>query len=118
MISLSKVQRAGILKRLRQNKKYWAVIFYSGTRIEDVADAQAFASVLVEAGWEVSGPEASERVFADGLRIGVRDPRDPCPCARLLLDTLIAVGIDARTTPAGDFLSSTLPISCCLLVGS
>jgi hypothetical protein len=116
MNSLRKAQRAGILKRLRQNKKYWAVIFYSGNRIEDVAYAQDFASVLEEAGWEVSGPEASERIFADGLRIGLRDPRDPCPSARLLLDTLIAVGIGAKTAPAGDFLSTSLPINCCLLV--
>jgi len=81
-----------------------------------VAYAQDFASVLEEAGWEVSGPEASERIFADGLRIGLRDPRDPCPSARLLLDTLIAVGIGATRAPAGDFLSTCLPNNCCLLV--
>jgi hypothetical protein len=73
--------------------------------------------VLEEAGWEVSGPEASERVFADGLRIGLWDPRNPYSSARLLLDTLIAVGIGAGTAPAEDFLSTSLPINCCLLVG-
>src|SRR5579859_563646 len=109
MSPLKKVQRAGILKRLRQNKTYWAIIFYSGNRIEDAAYALDFASVLQEAGWAVSGPEVSDRIFAKGLRIGVRDQRDPCPCARLLLDTFIAVDIGARTTPAGNFLSSARP---------
>jgi hypothetical protein len=47
MNSLRNVQGAEILKRLRQNKKYWAVIFYSGNRIEDMAYAQDLASVLV-----------------------------------------------------------------------
>ena len=117
MNSLREAQRAGILKRLRQNKKYWTIIVYSGNRIQDVAYAEDFASVLEEAGWTVSGPEASERILAEGLRIGVRDPRGPCPCARLLLDTLIAVGIDATTATAGDFLSSALPVSYCLLLG-
>lgn len=117
MNSLREAQRAGILKRLRQNKKYWTIIFYSGNRIQDVAYAEDFASVLEEAGWTASGLEGSKRIFAEGLRIGVRDPRDPCSCARLLLDTLIAVGIDASTTPAADFLSSPLPITCCLLLG-
>jgi hypothetical protein len=37
MSSLKEVQRAGILQRLRPNKKYWAIIFYSGNRIEDVS---------------------------------------------------------------------------------
>jgi len=81
-----------------------------------VAYAQEVASVLKEAGWRVSGPEACERIFAEGLHIGVRDPRDPCPSARLLLDTFVAVGIGARTAPAGDFLSSSSPISCCVLL--
>jgi hypothetical protein len=117
MSSLKSVQRAGILKRLRQNKKSWAIIFYSGNRIEDVAYAQDFASVLQEAGWRVSGPEASERIFVQGLHIGVRDLRDPCPSARLLLDTLTAVGIGARTAPGEDFLPSGSRINCCLLLG-
>ena len=117
MNSLKQVQRAGILKRLHLNKKYWAIIFYSANHTEDVAYAQDFASVLQEAGWTVSGPEASENIFAEGLYIGVRDPRGPCPSASLLLDTLTAVGIEASTAPAGDFLSSSSPISCCLLVG-
>jgi hypothetical protein len=50
MNSLRNVQCAGILKRLRHNKKYWAVIFYSRNRIEDMAYAQDLASVLEEAG--------------------------------------------------------------------
>jgi hypothetical protein len=116
MNSLRNVQCAGILKRLRHNKKYWAVIFYSRNRIEDMAYAQNLASVLEEAGWEVSGPEPSERIFADGLRIGLRDPRNPCPSARLLLDTLTAVGIAARTEPVGDFPSTSFPINSCLSV--
>lgn len=117
MSSLKEVQRAGILQRLRPNKKYSAIIFYSGNRIEDAAYALDFASVLQEAGWTVSGPKVSERISAEGLSIGVRDPRDPCPCARLLLDTLIAVDLGARTAPAGEFLSSASPFSCCLLLG-
>jgi hypothetical protein len=54
MSSLNKVQRAGILKRLRQNKRYWAIIFYSGTGVEDITNAQDFAAVLLEAGWKTS----------------------------------------------------------------
>jgi hypothetical protein len=64
MSSLNKVQRAGILKRLRQNKRYWAIIFYSGTGVEDITNAQGFAAVLLEAGWRVAGPEANERIYS------------------------------------------------------
>lgn len=117
MNSLQEAQRAGILTRLKQNKKYWAIVFYSADRLEDVASAQDFASALKEAGWRVTGPEASVGIFAEGLHIGVKDPREPCPSASLLVDTLTAVGIDARATPAGDFLSPGSPINCCLLLG-
>jgi len=117
MNSLKEAERAGIVKRLKQNKKYWVIIFYSGDRIEDVAYAQDFASVLKEAGWRVSGPEASARLFPEGLRVGVQDPRDPCPSASLLVDILTAVGIDAKAAPAADFLSPGSPINCCLLLG-
>jgi len=103
--------------RLKQNKKYWVIVFYSADRIEDETYAQDFACVLKEAGWRVSGPEASARISAEGLYIGVKDPRDPCPSASLLVDTLTAVGIDARAAPAGDFLSPSSPINCCLLLG-
>jgi hypothetical protein len=103
MSSLQMVQRAGILNRLRQNKKHWAIIFYSGNRIKDVAYALDFASVLQDASWTVSGPGGSEKIFPEGLRIGVRDPRAPCPCARLLLDTLIAVGHRHKDSAGGRF---------------
>jgi hypothetical protein len=117
MNSLKEAQRAGIMTRLKQNKKYSVIVFYSGDRMENVAYARDFASVLKEAGWRVSGPESNERLFAEGLHIGVKDPRDPCPSASLLVDTLTAVGIDARAAPAGDFLSPGSPINCCLLLG-
>ena len=73
--------------------------------------------MLKEAGWRVLGPEAGAGIFADGLRIGVRDPRDPRPSVRLLLDTFVAVGIGSKDSPAGDFLSSASSISCCLFLG-
>ena len=104
---ISKAQRAGILERLKHNKKYLAVVLCTGKRVEK--EALEFVSVLQEAGWTVSGPDTDATVAAEGLQIGVRDLYSPCPSARLLLDVLVSVGLNASLVKAAWFLPSGLP---------
>lgn len=116
MGALKKLQRAGILKRLRNNRKFPVLVLYAGTHTTEEY-AQELASVLQEAGWKVSGPERSERICVESVQIGVRDLGTPCPSARLLLDTLIAAGISTRLAPAADLFPNAFPTGCCLLIG-
>jgi len=112
---LTKAQRAGIVERLKHNHKY-AVVVSCGKAFPQ-KDALEFASVLREAGWTVSGLYVNES-SAEGLQIGVRDLRSPCPSAHLLLDVLVSVGLNARlvTTPVP--LPSAFFEGCSLLLGA
>ena len=93
------------------------LVLYAGTHItEDYA--RDLASVLLEAGWKVLGPERSERIFVESVQIGIRDLGTPCPSARLLLDTLIAAGISTRLVPAAALFPEAFPTGCCLLIGT
>lgn len=115
MRALNKAQRAGILKRLKHNHKYSAVVAYQGKHIEK--EALEFASVLEEAGWLVSGLYVNENICADGVEIGIRDPNSPCPSAHLLLDVLVSAGLNAKVVKTAEPLPSALPGSCCLQLG-
>jgi hypothetical protein len=116
MPALTKAQRAGIVERLKYNRKYSAVILYAGNSVE--LEAAEFASVLQEAGWSISGVSVNERVPAEGLRIGVHDLASPCPSARLLLDVLVSVGLDDGLVRTAEAPYSTLSSDCCVLVGT
>lgn len=113
---LTKAQRAGILERLKHNNKYEVLVSYAESFSEK--KALEFTSVLQEAGWIVSGPFANENVCPEGIRIGVREPHSPCPSARLLVDTLVAVGINAIVVKAEGSLCPSTFSSCCLQVAS
>jgi len=112
---LTKAQRAGILERLKHNYKY-AVVVSCGKAFPQ-KDALEFASVLREAGWTVSGPHVDESC-AEGLEIGVRDLRSPCPSAHLLLDVLVSVAMNARLVTAPGPLPSVFLEGCSLLLGA
>ena len=115
MCALTKAQRTGILERLRHNQKYSAVVSYQGKHSEK--EGLAFASLLEEAGWIVSGPHVNENICAKGVEIGVRDPASPCPSAHLLLDVLVSVGLNARLVKTAEPLPSASSSSCCLQLG-
>lgn len=114
MSLLSKAQRAGIVEKLRTNKKYALSVTFMGADIRAPSYAYELADVLQEAGWEVSGlPAAVDYSPALSVMVGVDDPRSPNPCAQLLVDVLTAVGIKTRLVQA----SNTAPSHCCLIVG-
>lgn len=113
MSALTKAQRTDLVERLRHNNKYAVVVSYAGTFPEK--EALEFASVLQEAGWTVSGPFVNEDTCAEGFRIGVSDPRLPCPSARLLMDVLVSVGLNASLVKAAQPLPA-FSGSCCLLL--
>jgi len=113
--ALTKAQRTGILERLRHNHKYSAVVSYRGRSSEK--EAMEFASVLEEAGWTVSGPHVNDNICAEGLEIGVRDPASPCSSAHLLLDVLVAAGLNTRLVKTATPIPSAFSSSCCLQFG-
>ncbi|HYA25755.1 MAG TPA: hypothetical protein VEF05_16445 [Terriglobales bacterium] len=114
MLALTEALRAGILERLKYNHKYAVVVWYAGSFAEK--EALAFASLLQEAGWTVSGPFASENISGEGLQIGVPYLHYPCPSAHLLVDTLVSVGISVKLVKA-ETLPSTSFGGCSLLLG-
>jgi hypothetical protein len=118
MGSLSKLQRTGVLIRLRNNRQCTVDVLCAAGHTKELANAQDFASVLREAGWTVSGPEPSEYVGAVGAEIGIQDLSAHGVGAHLLLDTLTAVGISARLRPAKDLFPDARSTSYCLPVGT
>lgn len=116
MGSLSKLQRKGILKSLRNNRKCTVLVLYAAGCTKDMAYAEDFASILREAGWAVSGPEPTEQMPTEGMQIGVQDLSAHGVGAHLLLDTLTAVGISARLRPAKELFPGSHSTDCCLLI--
>lgn len=116
MRAFTKAQRARILERLKHNHKYSIVVSCAKTCPQE--DAQDFASVLQEAGWTVSGPFANEKIYVEGIQIGVPDLRSPCPSAHLLLDVLVSVGFNVKFVRAAETLPSAFFEGCSLLLGS
>jgi hypothetical protein len=115
MGSLSNLQRNGILKFLRNNKKCTVRVLYATGCTKELTYAEDFASVLREAGWTVSGPEPSESISAEGVQIGALDLSAHGIGAHLLLDTLTAVGITATLRPTKDLFPKDRSTNCLLI---
>ena len=111
-----KPQRNGILKFLRNNRKCTVRVLYATGSTKELAYAEDFASVLREAGWTVSGPEANESISTEGVQIGVLDLSSHGVGAHLLLDTLTAVGITATLRSAKDLFPDNRSKNYCLLI--
>jgi hypothetical protein len=103
--SLSSEQCAGIVDRLRNNKKHAVLITIPDDDVDASNYARDLAEVLGGGGWIVSGPFAVARGHAVGILIKVHDVSRSHPDARLLMDVLAAVGINARLTQ--DFCESS-----------
>ena len=116
MGSLSKLQRKGILKVLRNNRKCTVLVLYAARCTKELAYAEDFASVLREAGWAVSDPEPSEHIRPEAMQIEVQDLSAHGVGAHLLLDTLTAVGVRATLWLAKDFFPDSRSKSYCLLI--
>lgn len=114
MSLLSKDQRAGIVEKLRGNKKYALSVTFLGEDVRAPSYVFELADVLREAGWQVSGlPSAVYYSPTLSVLVGVDDYRGPNPCARLLVDVLTSVGVETRLVGA----TSAAPSHCCLIVG-
>jgi hypothetical protein len=98
--SLSNEQRAGIVDRLRNNKKYGLSVALLDEDVDASNYARDLAAVLREGGWVVSGPFSSARGSAAGILMEVNESSGFHPGARLLVDVLAAAGIDAKVTQA------------------
>lgn len=112
MPGLSYEQGAGIVSRLKKNRKYALLVTCESEDSDAVSYADALTQAIWEGGWEVSGPCASPGcVAAPEVVVGIDDFASPHPSARLLVDVLIAVGISVKmeTTNGG-------PSGCRLIV--
>jgi hypothetical protein len=109
---LSGEQRAGIVDRLRKNKKYALPVMFVGEEVQGETDVHELAEVLREGGWQVSGPAPPASQSMPSVFVGVDDLRRPNPCARLLVDVLIAVGIRTKLVQ----MTQAGPAHCCLVI--
>jgi hypothetical protein len=98
--SLSNEQRAGIVDRLRNNKKYGLSVALLDEDVDASNYARDLAEVLREGGWVVSGPFSSACGSAAGILMEVTDFNEFHPGARLLVDVLAAAGINVKVTQA------------------
>lgn len=112
--SLSNEQRAGIVDRLRNNKKYALLVAFLDEDVDASNYARDLAEVLGEAGWVVSGPFPVACGSAVGILVEVNDFSRSHPGVRLLVDVLAAAGINARVTQA----TSTGPNHYHLMIGA
>ena len=103
--SLSNEQRAGIVDRLRNNKKYALSFALLDEDVDASNYARDLAEVLREGGWVVLGPFSSACGSA-GILMEVNDFSRFHPGTRLLVDVLAAAGINAKVTQATDTRSN------------
>jgi hypothetical protein len=108
---LSTEQRAGIVDRLRKNKKYAMPVTFVGEDAQGYY-AHELAELLREGGWQVAEPATPASFSMPGVFVGVDDLKRPDACARLPVDVLTAVGVRIKlvqVTHAG-------PAHCCLII--
>jgi hypothetical protein len=96
--SLSNERRVGIVDRLRNNKTYALSIAFMDGDVDAANYARDLATALAQGGWVVSGPFPVACGSAAGVHVEINDVGASHPGARLLMDVLIAVGIDAGVT--------------------
>lgn len=115
MPGLSYEQGAGIVSRLKHNRKYALLVTCESEDADALSYANDLSQALREGGWEVSGPFVSPVcVPKRAVFVGVDDLTSPHPSARLLLDVLVAVGIKVKVMKA----TNVGPGGCCLMVGA
>jgi hypothetical protein len=109
---LSREQRAGIIDRLKKNKKYALPVTFVGENVQGFAYVRELAEVLRAGGWQVSDSPSAASMLMPDVFVGVDDLGSPNACARLLVDVLTAVGVRTKLVQA----THAGPAHCCLVI--